>query len=379
MTTKNTSCDLITYFSEIKDPRIDRQKLHALPDILFVVFCGVICGVESWADFVLFGESKLDFLRQYVPLKNGIPSKNTFQRVITRLDSEAFRTCFLNWVSAYEKELGRTIAIDGKTLRRSFDTAANSTAVHMVSAFASEARLVLAQEKVAEKSNEITVIPKIIDMLEIKNSIVTIDAMGCQRAISEKIIRAGGDYVIALKGNQNTLHKAVSKHFNNTFDMSHCKRVDFFESKERNRNRIEHRKCWVTEAIEQLALPDPWPGMKSCLLIESRRECDGKETLEQRFYISSLEANAQLHHKIVRSHWAIENSLHWVMDMVFREDESRIRDGFGAENMSLIKHVALNKLQAVKSESKRVVSLKGLRKKAGWDDATLHSILQKVI
>ena len=379
MPSKNTRCDLITYFSDIEDPRIDRQKLHALPDILFIVFCGVICGVDSWADFVLFGESKLDLLRRYVPLKNGIPSKNTFQRVITRLNPEAFRTCFLNWVSAYEQELGRTIAIDGKTLRRSFDTAAKSTAVHMVSAFASEARLVLAQEKVAEKSNEITAIPQVIDMLEIKCSIVTIDAMGCQRAISEKIINAGGDYVIALKANQNTLYKAVAKHFNNTFDMSHCKRVDFFESKERNRNRAEHRKCWVTDAIEQLALPESWPGMKSCLLIESRRESSGNESVEQRFYISSLEADAQLHNNLVRSHWAIENSLHWVMDMVFREDESRIRCGFGAENMSLIKHIALNKLQAAKSESKRAISLKGLRKKAGWDDETLHSILQKVI
>lgn len=379
MPTKTPSCDLITHFSEIEDPRIDRQKLHALPDILFIVFSGVICGVESWADFVLFGESKLEFLKRYVPLKNGIPSKNTFQRVITRLDPDAFRQCFLSWVNAYEKEIGPTIAIDGKTLRRSFDKAAKSSPAHIVSAFASESRLVLAQEKVAEKSNEITAIPRVIDMIDVKDSIVTIDAMGCQRSISEKIISDGGDYVIALKGNQSSLYKAVAKHFNHPLDMSHCKRVDVSEAKESNRNRSEHRKCLVTDAIEQLNLPEQWPGMKSILLIESKRRHEGKESVERRYYISSLEANAELHNQVVRSHWAIENSLHWVMDMVFREDESRIRDGFGAENMSLIKHVALNKLQAVKSESKRAVSLKGLRKKAGWDDETLHLILQKVI
>lgn len=379
MQPKNTSSDLIEYFSDIEDPRIDRQKLHALPDILFIVFSGVICGVDSWSDFVLYGESKLDFLRRYVPLKNGIPSKNTFQRVITQLNPEAFRDCFLKWVNDYEQELGRTIAIDGKTLRRSFDKAGERSTTHMVSAFASEARLVLAQEKVAEKSNEITAIPNLIDMLDVTDSIITIDAMGCQKKISEKIISAGGDYVIALKGNQNTLFKAISKHFNNPFDMSHCKLVDVSETKECNRGRIEKRKCRVTEALDGLNLKEQWPGMKSCLLIESKRTQEGQESTENRFYISSLEANAELHNKIVRSHWAVENSLHWVMDMVFREDESRIRSGFGAENMSLIKHVALNKLQSVKSNYGKTISLKGLRKKAGWDDATLHVLLQKVI
>ncbi len=250
---------------------------------------------------------------------------------------------------------------------------------HMVSAFASEARLVLAQEKVAEKSNEITAIPNLIAIRDVNNAIITIDAMGCQRKISEKIMSAGGDYVIALKGNQNTLYKAVARHFNNPFDMSHCKLVDVSETKESNPGRIEKRKCLVTEALDELNLSDQWPGMKSCLLIESKRTNAGQESTENRFYISSLPANAELHDRVVRSHWAVENSLHWVMDMVFREDESRIRSGFGAENMSLIKHVAFNKLQAVKSKYRRTVSIKGLRKTAGWDDETLHAILQKAI
>jgi predicted transposase YbfD/YdcC len=379
MPTQMTPCDLIEYFSDIEDPRVDRQKLHSLPDILFVIFSGVICGVESWSDFVLYGESKLEFLRKYVPLKNGIPSKNTFQRVITRLKPEAFRDCFLKWVSDYEQELGRTIAIDGKALRRSFDKAASRSTTHMVSAFSTEARLVLAQEKVAEKSIEITAIPKIIDMLDVKDSIVTIDAMGCQRDIVEKIVGAGGDYVIALKGNQNTLFQEVSRHFNNPFDMRHCKSVYVSTTKENNRNRLEERTCLITESISELNVKKQWPNIKSCLMIESKRTMDGQQSVEHRYYISSLSADAKLHNKIVRSHWAVENSLHWVMDMVFKEDECRIRSGHGAENMSLIKHIALNKLQTAKSKYGRVVSLKGLRKKAGWDDDTLNTILTTII
>lgn len=379
MPTQKTSVDLIEYFSDIEDPRIDRQKLHALPDILFIVFTGVICGVESWSDFVLFAESKLDYLRKYVPLKNGVPSKNTFQRVMTRLEPEAFRHCFLNWVNAYQQALGDSIAIDGKTLRRSFDKAGSRSPIHMVSAFASEVRLVLAQEKVADKSNEITAIPHLIDMLDVTNSIVTIDAMGCQKKITGKIIDAGGDYVIALKGNQNTLYQEVSRHFNNILDMTHNKYVDVFDIEEKSRDRVEKRKCLVTQRLDWLNVKDQWPGLKSCLIIESKRTIAGKQTTESRLYISSLPADAELHNKVIRSHWAIENSLHWVMDVVFSEDDSRIRSGNGAENMSMIKHVALNKLQSVKSGYSRAISLKGLRKKAGWDEETLDSILRERI
>ena len=226
MSEKSSVIDLVNYFSTLKDPRIERQKLHSLPDILFIVFCGAICGVETWEDFVDFAECKIDVIQQYASLNNGIPSKNTFNRVISSLDPSEFRECFLRWASDFQQELGRVMAIDGKTLRRSFDKANERASIHMVSAFASEARLVLAQEKVSEKSNEITAIPNLIDMLNLTGSIVMIDAMGCQKAIAEKIVDAGGDYVLAVKGNQNKLYSQIMTHFNHMLDMEYNKHVD---------------------------------------------------------------------------------------------------------------------------------------------------------
>jgi predicted transposase YbfD/YdcC len=363
----------------MKDPRIDRQKLHLLPDILLIVFCGAICGVETWEDFVDFGESKINFLKKYAELKNGIPSKNTFNRVISSLNPEAFRECFIRWTEDFKQDLGPVIAIDGKTLRRSHDKAGKSTAIHMVSAFASEARLVLAQQKVAEKSNEITAIPKLIDLLDVKGAVITIDAMGCQKAIAEKIVDAGGDYVLTVKGNQNTLHDQISKHFNNIFDIEHNKQVDVSTIETKSRGRIEVRKCLATEDLNWLDVKGQWKGIRSCCVLESKRTINDVTTTEKRYYISTLENNAESLNKIIRSHWGVENSLHWIMDVVFGEDYSRIRSGNGAENMSMIKHVALNKLQAAKPDFPKNMSIKRLRKKAGWDDDTLDAILCKAI
>lgn len=375
MSSKKTPIDIIKYFSDIEDPRIDRQKLHALPDILFIVFCGAICGVETWEDFVDFAECKIDFIKKYTDLKNGIPSKNTFNRVISRLSPSVFRDSFLRWATDFEVELGRVIAIDGKVLKGSHNKASGGSAIHMVSAFAAEARLVLAQEKVAEKSNEITAIPQLIDHLNINDAVVTIDAMGCQKSIADKIITAGGDYVLALKGNQGTLHAAVKKHFNNTFDMQHNKHVDVSTQEETSRGRREKRMCLSTDKLDWLSITDQWPGLKSCIAVVSQRVVNDQTSEEIRFYISSLDSNAAAFNQIVRSHWAIENSLHWVMDVVFREDDSRIRAGHGAENMSMIKHVALNKLQAAKPLFKKSMTIKRLRKNAGWDDEALETIL----
>lgn len=371
--------DLVEYFSELDDPRIDRHKLHSLSDILFIIFCGSICGVETWEDFVDFGESKIAFLKQYAQLKNGIPSKNTFNRVISSLDPEAFKACFLRWAKDFKKELGDVIAIDGKTLRRSYDKENERSAIHMVSAFASEARLVLAQERVTEKSNEITAIPKLIDTLDIKGAVVTIDAMGCQKAIAEKIVAAGGDYVLAVKGNQNTLHTEVTKHFNNIFDMEHNRYVDVSSQNNKSRGRLESRKCLATEDLSWLSVKDQWQGLKSVCVVESKRTIDNVTTTELRYYISTLKNNSESLNTIIRAHWGIENSLHWIMDVVFGEDGSRIRNGNGAENMSMIKHVALNKLQTAKSSFGKRMSIKRLRKKAGWDDVTLEAILRTEI
>lgn len=379
MSSKRSEIDLVKYFSNLEDPRVDRQKLHTLPDILFIVFCGAICGVETWEDFVDFAECKIDFIKKYASLKNGIPSKNTFNRVISSLDPSAFRECFLRWASDFQQELGRVIAIDGKTLRRSFDKASESTSIHMVSAFASEARLVLAQEKVAEKSNEITAIPNLIDMLNLNNSVVTIDAMGCQKTIAKKIIDAGGDYVLAVKGNQNKLHSQITTHFNNLFDMEYNKRVNVSVMENKSRGRLESRKCLATEELSWLGVKDQWPGLKSCIVLESKRMINNETTTERRYYISSLSNDAESINKIIRAHWGVENSLHWVMDVVFGEDYSRIRSANGAENMSMIKHVALNKLQAAKPSFKKSMTIKRLRKNAGWDDDTLEAILKTQI
>ena len=379
MSAKESIFDITKYFSGLDDPRIDRQKLHSLPDILFIAFCGAICGAESWRDFSDFGNSKIDFLRKYTPLENGVPSKNTFNRVISSLNPEQFKDCFSKWVSDFQCALGRVIAIDGKMLRRSFDKSTGTSAIHMVSAFASEARLVLAQQKVADKSNEITAIPKLLDFLALDGSVVTIDAMGCQKTIAKQVIDGGGDYVLAVKGNQGSLHAQITEHFNHIFDMQHNKYVDTSVTEETSRGRNEIRKCLATEKLDWLAGKEQWAGLKTCVVIESSRTTEGKTTTEKRYYISSIENSAESLNKIIRAHWGVENSLHWIMDVVFGEDYSRVRTANGAENVSLIKHVALNKLQAAKSQFKKDMSIKRLRKNAGWDDGTLDKILRAEI
>jgi predicted transposase YbfD/YdcC len=371
--------DLVKYFSELKDPRIERQKLHALPDILLIVFCGAICGVETWQDFVDFGESKIDYLRKYTPLVNGIPSKNTFNRVVSSLDPAAFRECFIRWVSDFGRELGSVIAIDGKTLRRSFDKANEHSAIHMVSAFASDARLVLAQQKVTEKSNEITAIPQLLDLLHLPKSIITIDAMGCQKNIAHKIVDGGGDYVLAVKGNQGTLHDQMIRHFNAIIDGGSNDHFTLSAIEGISRGRRESRACYATSDLNWLGVSEEWPGIKSCCVVLSTRTVGEHTTTEKRYYISTLEDNAEQLNAVIRSHWRIENSLHWILDVVFGEDYSRIRAGNAAENMAMIKHVALNKLQAAMPQFHKSMSIKRLRKKAGWDDATLNAILQTQI
>lgn len=375
MSAPSSVFDIARYFSTLDDPRMDRQKLHSLSDILLVVFCGAICGAESWRDFVDFGHSKLNFLKQHGDFANGIPSKNTFNRVISSLDPDAFRRCFADWVQSFSGELGEVIAIDGKTLRRSYDRATDQSAIHMVSAFASEARLVLAQQKVDDKSNEITAIPKLLDLLTLNEAVVTIDAMGCQKSIAEKIISRQGHYILAVKGNQEGLYSQIDQRFNHLFDMTHHKQVDVATLEGINRGRHEVRRCLATSELEWLNNRADWKGLKSCIVIEAKRTVEDRTTTERRYYISSLEADAKAMNTMIRSHWGIENSLHWTLDMVFGEDYSRIRTGNGAENVAIIRQVALNQLQAAKKSYPKDMSINRLRKKAGWDDDTLTNIL----
>jgi len=374
---KDLSTSFTDHFSKLKDHRINRKKLYPLMEVLFVILCGTICGAESWRDFVIFGKEKLDFLKRYFPFENGVPSKNTFARVMASMNTEAFKACFIQWIQSLHVILKDVIAIDGKTLRHSFDTAKEKTAIHMVSAFATEARLVLGQIKVADKTNEITAIPMLLNLLELTGAIITIDAMGCQKDIAQKIIEKEADYVLSLKGNHSTLHEDVKLFLETEVSKDKSNAIsDIHESIDAGHGRIETRKCWVSDEINWLEQKAEWPGLNGIAMIEEIREISGKITKERRFFLTSLPANAELISSAVRAHWGVENSLHWTLDMTFREDESRIRDGNAAENMAVVRHISLNMLQNARKAEKDV-SIRALRKKAGWGNSTLDHIIRQ--
>jgi predicted transposase YbfD/YdcC len=366
---------LIEHFSSITDPRIDRCKLHKLIDILVIATCATICGAETWEEFELFGESKKDWFKKFLQLPNGIPSHDTFRRVISRIDPRQFQQCFLEWVrSAYEITKGQVVAIDGKLSRGSRDPRAGKSAINMVSAWASENRLVLGQVKTDEKSNEITAIPELLNMLEIQGCIVTIDAIGCQTEIAKKIVEKQADYVLAVKGNQGNLYEdlvgyfdwALADKFNETSYTSD-------ETIDGDHGRIEVRRYYATSDITWLRNKAEWEAIESIAMVESERTVLGEEaSRERRYYISSLEAEAKPLGKAIRGHWSVENSLHWVLDVGFREDASRIRKDHGPENMATMRHIALNLLKQDKSLK---VGVKSKRLKAGWDEAYLLKVL----
>ena len=369
------------HFDELEDPRIDRKKLYPLPEILLIILCGSICGAQSWRDFVTFGEEKLDYLQRFLPFEQGVPSKNTFARVISSLDPKTFKACFISWIQSFQLALKDVIAIDGKTLRKSFNKATEQSAIHMVSAFATSSKLVLAQEKTSEKSNEITAIPKLLDLLAIEGAIVSIDAMGTQKKIAKKIRQKKADYVLSLKGNHTTLHDDICLFLSNEIENLHQNKphqiVEYHEEYDKGHGRIETRSCYVTDRIDWLDQRADWCDLKTIAMIESQVTIGKKTTKEQRYFVSSLPPNSKEIAHAIRSHWAIENSLHWVLDVTMGEDLSRVRKDDAPENMAMVRHIALNLLRGAKSQFRKDMSLKGLQKKAGWGEKTLSAILMQ--
>ncbi|MEO5368435.1 MAG: ISAs1 family transposase, partial [Magnetococcus sp. WYHC-3] len=315
---------LLSHFEELPDPRQPWKVTYPLEEVLFLGLCGVLGGADGWVEVQMYGQEKIEFLREFLPFKNGVPSHDTLGDVFSALDPGAFRKCFVGWVEGLCSTFRDIVAIDGKSVRRSHD--AGKSPIHMVSAWASQQRLVLGQYKVDGKSNEITAIPELLDLLALEGSIVTIDAMGCQKAIAEKIRDKGADYLLALKGNQSALQEDVSLWMSEQKDLS-FKDVehDFLETVDGDHGRVETRRYWITSEIDWLRERHDWRDLRSIGLVESERIIGNERTVATRLYISSMTAQASNFAMAVRGHWGIENSLHWVLDMVFGDDQCRIR------------------------------------------------------
>jgi predicted transposase YbfD/YdcC len=367
------SKNILEHFSELPDPREDNRR-HKLIDIITIVLCASICGAEKWNDIEMFGSTKESWFRKFLELPHGIPSHDTFARVFSLLNPDEFNRCFLSWIQeihpGHDQEV---INIDGKTVRRSHDRSNGASAIHMVSAWANTAGLTLGQVKVDEKSNEITAIPKLLDMLELQGCIVTIDAMGTQKAIVRRIREKEADYLLALKGNQETLHDDVRLYFEDAEkeDFSIAE-FDYHKTVDKDHGRIEIRECWATGDVEWLSMKEKWKDLRSMCMIRSTRIIGDDRTEERRWYISSLAANAESLGTVVRKHWGIENSLHWVLDVAFREDECRKRKDHSAENFAMLRHCTLNLL---KQETSCKRSIAGKRLLAGWDERYLEKVL----
>ncbi len=364
---------LLDYFADIPDPRVERTKLHKLEDILAITICAVICGAEGWNEIELFGQCKQSWLESFLELPNGIPSHDTFARVISSIKPDDFEKRFQKWTQAVARKIGeKVIAIDGKTLRRSFDTANRKAAIHMVSAWACQNKMVFGQIATDEKSNEITAIPKLLEMLVLDGSVVTIDAMGCQKKIAEKIIGGNGDYVFSLKGNHGTLHEEVKLFMDDAIANRGC--YDYSFDTDGGHGRIETRKIWYSQNVQWMKDIKGWPGLSSLIAVESRRVTGEKVSTERRYFISSLSGkDAQSLGQIIRDHWGIENKLHWSLDVSFSEDDCRIRREFGAENFSRLRRIALNLLKQEKTLKR---GIKAKQHKAGWDEQYLLKVLQ---
>lgn len=379
---KTSASALFDYLSVLDDPREGPALRHKLADILTLAVCAAVAGANTWTEVETFGRAKEDWLRQYLDLPHGIPSHDTFGRVFAALDAEAFARCFRDWMhDVADRSQGEIVSIDGKTLRRSYDRASGKAALHLVSAWAQRNRLVLGQLAVEPTSNEITAIPRLLELLAVRGCIVTIDAIACQQDIVECVLEQEADYVIALKANQGSLFQETVAYFDEALErevVHQFRRGGFsrFQTSEQGHGRTEERHYYMGEidqdadfALRRLL----WAGLRSGGLVVSTRTVGGKTTQQRRYYISSLSADARQLANAVRGHWEIENKVHWVLDVVFAEDQSRVRNGAGAANFAALRQIALNLLR---QEQTRNLSLNRKRLKAGWDNAYLAKVMQ---
>jgi predicted transposase YbfD/YdcC len=371
------SAALLDFFGSIRDPRVDRTKHHLLQDIITIAILAVISGADNWSEVAAYGRCKRDWLAQFLALVHGIPSHDTFGRVFARIDPKEFGQCFQAWITAVSVvTAGQVIALDGKTLRRSYDRVLGKSAIQMVSAWATRNHIVLGQIKVDGKSNEITALPQLLALLEVKGCIVTIDAIGCQKGIAQAVVDKEADYVLAVKDNQPHLAAEIVDLFacaeeSQFRDVEH----DYYQTTNKGHGRIEIRRCWTIsdpDYLRYLRSLTAWPQLHSIVKIVAERRIADTVTSETRYYISSLQGRAKDTLTAVRHHWGIENNLHWVLDIAFREDESRIRKDNGPENFSLLRRIALNLLQQEKTAK---IGVKGKRLLCGWDEKYLLSVL----
>lgn len=369
------SANLLDHFSSLPDPRVQGRSDYPLIEIVFLCISAIISGFDGWEAIEDFGHGKLEWLRKFLPYEHGIPCHDTIARVMSCLSSKALQSCFVSWVQSVAKITeGEIVAIDGKQARRSYDKRNRKAAIHMVSAWACQNGMVLGQQKTDSKSNEITAIPELLEILELKGCIVTLDAMGCQREVAKKIRDCEADYVLALKGNQGELHDMVSDFFTTAIEKDFAG-IEYsrYEDNDVGHGRIESRTCYSVSLPDYLKnFSTEWDGLKSLVCMMSTREIDNITQQETRFYISSLEANAAKISQAIRCHWQVENSLHWVLDVTFKEDDSRIRRGLAAENMSVMRHLALN---LIKKEEQSQFSVPRKRRKAALNDSYREKLL----
>lgn len=371
----NIGNSILEYFSSVADPRIELKTMHILVEIIAMTLCAIIAGADDWVEVANFSNEKKEWLKTFLKLPNGIPSHDTFGRVFSLINPEEFGKCFITWLqSIFPLSNSETIAIDGKTARRSHDRINNKKPIHMVSAWAVNQGLILGQTKTDEKSNEIKAIPELLRTLDLKSCVVTIDAMGAQTKITKQIIEQEGDYVISLKGNQGNLNDEVRQLFEdaekNGYDhLEHDSHITV----DGDHGRVETRRCVVTNDTDWYANKSKWAGLNTFAMIESTRDLGNKIENDTRFFISSLPMDAEKLLRVARQHWAVENNLHWCLDIAFREDECRIRKDNAPENLAILRRFALN---LIKNDPSRKVGIKASRKRAGWSLGYLEQLLR---